>query len=48
MVKKTQDTEQPDWTREKPRRFWDPSRKLLKTIRQYQQCSQSKKTDSVP
>jgi serine O-acetyltransferase len=34
--------EQPDWTREKPRRFWDPSRKLLKTIRQYQKCAQSK------
>jgi serine O-acetyltransferase len=42
MVKKTQDTEQPDWTREKPREFWDPSRKLLKTIRQYQKCAQSK------
>jgi serine O-acetyltransferase len=25
-----------DWKREKPRRFWDPSRKLLKSIRQYQ------------
>ncbi len=25
-----------DWSREEPRRFWDPSRKLLKTIRQYQ------------
>ena len=28
--------EEPDWTREEPRRFWDPSRKLLKTIRAYQ------------
>jgi serine O-acetyltransferase len=28
--------EAPDWTREKPRRFWDPSRKLLLTIRRYQ------------
>lgn len=26
----------PDWQREKPRRFWDPGRKLLKAIRQYQ------------
>ena len=25
-----------DWSREKPRRFWDPSRKLLLTIRRYQ------------
>ena len=25
-----------DWTREKPERFWDPSRKLLLSIRQYQ------------
>jgi serine O-acetyltransferase len=28
--------ERPDWAREKPRRFWDPSRKLLLTIRRYQ------------
>jgi serine O-acetyltransferase len=28
--------EAPDWSREKPRRFWDPSRKLLLTIRHYQ------------
>jgi serine O-acetyltransferase len=26
----------PDWNREKPRRFWDPSRKLLLAIRRYQ------------
>src|SRR6056297_410577 len=26
----------PDWSREKPRRFWDPSRKLLQAIRRYQ------------
>jgi serine O-acetyltransferase len=25
-----------DWSREKPRRFWDPSRKLLLAIRRYQ------------
>jgi len=28
--------EAPDWTREKPTRFWDPSRKLLLSIRRYQ------------
>lgn len=26
----------PDWSRETPRRFWDPSRRLLRTIRRYQ------------
>lgn len=26
----------PDWSRETPRVFWDPGRKLLKSIRQYQ------------
>jgi serine O-acetyltransferase len=26
----------PDWSRETPRRFWDPSRKLLMSIRRYQ------------
>ena len=26
----------PDWSREKPNRFWDPSRKLLLSIRRYQ------------
>lgn len=25
-----------DWTREVPRKFWDPSRKLLKSLRDYQ------------
>jgi serine O-acetyltransferase len=25
-----------DWSREKPRQFWDPGRKLLLTIRRYQ------------
>ena len=25
-----------DWSREKPRQFWDPSRKLLAAIRRYQ------------
>jgi len=27
---------QPDWEREQPRRFWDPGRKLLSSIRFYQ------------
>lgn len=27
---------EPDWSREAPRSFWDPSRKLLKSIRDYQ------------
>lgn len=26
----------PDWTREAPRRWWDPSRRLLRAIRRYQ------------
>jgi serine O-acetyltransferase len=26
----------PDWSRERPRRFWDPGRKLLLCIRKYQ------------
>jgi serine O-acetyltransferase len=32
----------PDWQREKPRRFWDPGRKLLKAIRQYQNWHEKK------
>jgi len=31
-----------DWLREKPRRFWDPSRKLLRSIRRYQACKEKK------
>ena len=27
---------EPDWSREAPRRWWDPSRRLLHTIRAYQ------------
>jgi len=30
------DAETPDWSREKPVQFWDPSRKLLLAIRRYQ------------
>jgi hypothetical protein len=27
---------EPDWSRERPRRFWDPSRKLIRSLRRYQ------------
>ena len=27
---------EPDWSREVPRRWWDPSRRLIRTIRKYQ------------
>lgn len=30
------DAETPDWSREKPVQFWDPSRELLLAIRRYQ------------
>jgi len=32
----TPNTVMPDWTREAPRRWWDPGPQLLKTIRRYQ------------
>jgi serine O-acetyltransferase len=32
----------PDWQREKPRGFWDPGRKLLLAIRQYQTWREKK------
>jgi len=32
----------PMWEREKPRRFWDPGRRLLKSIRQYQSLKKSR------
>lgn len=31
-----------DWGREVPRKFWDPSRKLLRSIRRYQSCKDKK------
>jgi len=31
----------PDWSRERPRKFWDPGRKLLKAIRDYQKIGKS-------
>ena len=33
-------SEIPDWTREEPSQFWDPGRKLLRTIRRYQSWQQ--------
>lgn len=36
----TVSAEQADWSREKPRQFWDPSRKLLLSIRHYQDLNQ--------
>lgn len=33
-------SEIPDWSREFPRSFWDPSRKLLKAIRDYQSIAE--------
>lgn len=27
---------EPDWSREGPRQFWDPSRKLIRSLRRYQ------------
>ena len=35
-VDQTVSAEIPDWNREKPRRFWDPGRKLILAIRRYQ------------
>ena len=29
----------PDWARERPRGFWDPSRKLIKSVRDYQRIA---------
>ncbi len=34
--KPTISAEIPDWTRELPCRFWDPGRRLIRTIRRYQ------------
>jgi len=30
---------EPDWSREKVTRFWEPGKQLLKTIRGYQRCT---------
>lgn len=41
MTSETPDTpavsgDTPDWERERPRRLWDPSRRLLRSLRRYQ------------
>jgi len=38
----TLSAELPDWSREHPRRFWDPSRRLLRSIRRYQFWAQKR------
>jgi len=35
-INRSVSAEIPDWSREKPRQFWDPGRKLLRAIRGYQ------------
>ena len=35
-IEETISAEVPDWSREKPQQYWDPSRKLLQAIRAYQ------------
>jgi len=32
----------PDWSRETPRKFWDPSRKLIRSIRKYQRAREKR------
>ncbi len=41
MTEQVSSTE-PDWSREKIRRFWDPSRKLIRSIRKYQSLNKSR------
>lgn len=36
----TVSAERADWSREKPRQFWDPSRQLISSIRDYQALNQ--------
>ena len=45
MVKISAET--PDWSRETPRRFWDPGRKLLKSLRDYQKLQARKNVFSA-
>lgn len=40
-------TIEPDWSREKPRQFWDPGRKLIASIRRYQRHSGKKNPISI-
>ena len=39
MTDQTISATDPDWSRETPRGFWDPGRKLLKTVRDYQRLA---------
>ncbi len=32
----------PDWSREEPQKFWDPGRKLIKSLRDYQSLADKK------
>jgi serine O-acetyltransferase len=32
--------DEPDWARERPREFWDPGRKLIKTLRDYKRLGE--------
>ena len=38
MAKPEVSADTPDWRRERPRRFWDPGRRLLRSLRRYQAC----------
>jgi serine O-acetyltransferase len=39
MDERTEERIEADWSRERPRAFWDPGRKVLKAIRAYQNAS---------
>lgn len=39
MTENLYDWRTPDWSREAPSRFWEPGRKLLRSIRDYQRLS---------
>lgn len=41
MERTSIDWQTPDWSREKPNKFWDPGRKLLKSLRDYQKIGAS-------
>lgn len=41
MAEKNHNWQIPDWSREESNRFWDPGRKLIKSIRDYQKFSGS-------
>lgn len=41
LIRNDYEWQKPDWNREVPRRFWDPGRKLILTIRKYQRFQKS-------